>query len=439
MCKNIDDEWPFLRGLISNSTISLTVPTVRARSLRAMSRKFSFLEISEKIINSALSSRYMLRTDISRYYPTIYTHAIPWAIHTKATAKARKRDSALIGNRIDTALQSCQDGQTNGIPIGPDTSLLISEILCASMDNEVSRRVRYKNAFRYIDDYFLFFDSMTDAEKAYYELHKIIREYELELNPYKTKIIKLPESLEPGWVSELNIVPRNFSQMVSYISKTFDYSNKFPDDEVLKFSLSKIKNIYLSQRLVEVVISFILHGIMHEPSSIPLASEMLVSMGNKKRNFISQINDAIHEALIFNAEYGYEFELSWLLWLCGNLDINIDADVAQKISLIDNSFIALIALELSQKGLLVNGLDTSLWSTKMKAEELYEENWLLAYEANVKGWLPSVTGVDYVAADPFFGILKNNNVSFFDSNANTVWQHKSINEKWLFNEFSPAF
>ena len=166
-------------------------------------------EISEKIINSSTGASYLLRTDISRYYSTVYTHSIPWAIHTKAEAKAHKRDMSYIGNRIDHAVQNCQDGQTNGIPVGPDTSLLISELLCSSIDQDVMNTIRYKSAFRYIDDYYLFFDNLSDAEKAFIELHKIIRSYGLELNFYKTKIIKLPELLEPQWVSSWILCPKD--------------------------------------------------------------------------------------------------------------------------------------------------------------------------------------------------------------------------------------
>lgn len=438
LCKVIDDDWSNLRSLISNSRMSLTIPSVRARSLRALSRKFSFSEISEKVINSSTSSRFLLRTDISRYYPTIYTHSIPWAIHTKPVAKVRKRDTTLIGNRIDSAIQSCQDGQTNGIPIGPDTSLLISEILCSSMDNEVQSRVIFKSAFRYIDDYFLFFDSLSDAEKAFSELHKIIRGYELELNPYKTKIIRLPEPLEPQWVSALNSTPKNSGEILSYISEVFEYSKKYPNDEVLKFGLSRIKALSPKRGTLKTIVSFILNVIMYEPSAIPLASEMLVS-AKYISGKTSQIEAAIHEALMFNSEYGYEFEVTWLLWLCGALNISIDESVAKKISLIDNSFVALAALELKNKGKIDRGLDVSIWANLMKAEELYEENWLLAYEANVKGWLPSISGSDYVMSDPFFRILKTNNIRFFNPDALNEWKHKNIDEKWLYSEFSSAF
>lgn len=437
LCKVLDEEWIYLRGLISSSQISLTIPSVRARSLRALSRKFSFKDISEKIINSSTSSRYLLRTDISRYYSTIYTHSIPWAIHTKPVAKVHKRDMTYVGNRIDTAIQNSQDGQTNGIPVGPDTSLLISELLCSSMDKEVIN-IKYKSAFRYIDDYFLFFDSLSDAEKAFIELHKIIRGYELELNPYKTKIIKLPELLEPQWVSLLDSSPRNSSGLLSYISKIFEYSKMFPEDEVIKYGLSKIKDMRVGESQKHILVSFLLNVIMHEPSAIPLASEMLVSI-NKDHNVSTQIKGTIQEALIFNAEFRYEFELTWLLWLCDILNLAVDENVAKKISTIDNSFVALSALHLKSKGLINQGLDTTLWTLMMKPEELYEENWLLAYEASIKGWLPSVSGSDYLMDDPFFKILKSKNIQFFSPDAHNEWRLKPANEKWLYSEFSPAF
>lgn len=434
LCKVVDGDWANLRGIISTSNMSLSIPSVRARSLRALSRKFSFSEISEKLICSSTNSRYLLRTDISRYYSTIYTHSIPWAIHTKPVAKLNRRDTSLIGNRLDSAIQSCQDGQTNGIPIGPDTSLLISEILCSAIDKEVISRIKFKSAFRYIDDYFLFFDTLSESEKAYSELYRILRGYELELNPYKTKIINLPEPLEPQWVSILNSLPKNHRELLSYISKLFEYSKIYPNDEVLKFGLSRIKNLRYIRGASEIFISFILNVILHEPSAIPLASEILIEFGKTQ-----QLQKTVHEALLFNSEYGYEFELTWLLWLCERLKISVHEDVAKKISLIDNSFVALASLELKSKGLINRGLNTNLWNSFMKAEELYEEHWLLAYEAYIKGWLPSVSGTDYILNDAFFNNLRSNNIEFFNRNAQNDWSTKPINNKWLYSECSSAF
>jgi hypothetical protein len=50
----------------------------------------------------------------------------------------------------------------------------------------------------------------------------------------------------------------------------------------------------------------------------------------------------------------------------------------------------------------------------MTPDDLYESRWLLAYEANLKGWLPSAGASDHVAADKNFGLLKGASVSFYD-------------------------
>ena len=53
----------------------------------------------------------------------------------------------------------------------------------------------------------------------------------------------------------------------------------------------------------------------------------------------------------------------------------------------------------------------------MHEGELVEDQWLLAYEANVKGWLPSVGGKDFVATSKHFGPMKAAGVSFYDTAA----------------------
>ncbi len=51
----------------------------------------------------------------------------------------------------------------------------------------------------------------------------------------------------------------------------------------------------------------------------------------------------------------------------------------------------------------------------MTADALYEKHWLLAYEANIKKWLPNKGGTDHVHKDANFGFLKANKVSFYNS------------------------
>lgn len=83
-------------------------------------------------------------------------------------------------------------------------------------------------------------------------------------------------------------------------------------------------------------------------------------------------------------------------------------------SLVDDPFVALLALSLAEQG-LADSLDTSLWSKHMQSDQLYSENWPLAYEAYKKGWLASIDGSDYVADDDFYGVLSKLDVEFYDT------------------------
>jgi hypothetical protein len=86
--------------------------------------------------------------------------------------------------------------------------------------------------------------------------------------------------------------------------------------------------------------------------------------------------------------------------------------VSAAVRKLDDDIVALVALDMQEQGLLPS-LNASLWASRMTAESLYSEHWLMAYEAYVKGWLPSVDGTDYVADDPFFSILQDGGVRFY--------------------------
>ena len=109
----------------------------------------------ERAIRSS-ASRYLLRADFSRFYPSLYTHALSWAIHGKDLAKQNQADASLLGNRLDRAVRNTQDRQTLGIPVGPDTSDLMGEVLAVAIDLRLLSDVGTLAGVRYVDDYYLF-------------------------------------------------------------------------------------------------------------------------------------------------------------------------------------------------------------------------------------------------------------------------------------------
>jgi len=85
LCQTLVDNWSEIKRTISSCNLSISAPLTISTN-RAVSPPPVQLT-NERVIQAA-GSRYRLYTDISRYYSTIYTHSIPWAIHGKAPCKA---------------------------------------------------------------------------------------------------------------------------------------------------------------------------------------------------------------------------------------------------------------------------------------------------------------------------------------------------------------
>ena len=77
-----------------------------------------------------LGKRYMIHTDISKCYPSIYTHAIPWALVGKDIAKNNIGKYKEWYNQIDHFAQISKNGETHGLLIGPHTSIIRNNFMC---------------------------------------------------------------------------------------------------------------------------------------------------------------------------------------------------------------------------------------------------------------------------------------------------------------------
>jgi len=421
LCDILEKNWNEIEEFVSKSTISMTTPKVINDSKRAVMRAYNYSEISSEIAMRSTAARYMLRTDISRFYPTLYTHSIPWALHSKVQAKA-VRNSSLFGNQIDKFVRNSMDGQTIGIPIGPDSSLIVAEIIATAIDQMLIAELGNIEGLRYMDDFFLFFSTFAEAEDALFKLHAITKDFELELKSEKTSIKELPEPLESEWVSEFRYF--TFKQnktaqrnnLIGYFSKAFEYSKLYNADYVLKYTLSKIRYLLVESDNWKLYQSLLMKSAIAEPATLPTVLQILLAYSKKgftlDKNIIS---GTLTEIIIYNSKFNHGYEVSWAMWIAKSLKIPLNEEVAKSISTVDDSIVAIVALDLFNSGLIPKGFDVTKWKKIMQAKELYDNNWLLAYEAYIKGWLKSVSGKDYLLSDDFFSILQKNNVSFYDN------------------------
>lgn len=417
--RTIAKNWRNLSAFCLKSKISLSHPTIGSeRALDPETPKR--LESRERAVRS-IGKKFLLKADLARFYPSIYTHSIPWALHGKSTARL---DPSLYGNRLDERVRESQDKQTAGIPIGPDTSFLIAEAVATAIDLAVEEHVGTLHGTRYIDDYHLYFSSYAEAESALAALHKAAAALELEVNDLKTAIIATPESLEPDWKSELrsraidSASSDQQSQLIDLFSRAAALADLNPHDNVLTFVARMIEGFKINSRTWPLCEALLLRSAMAEPKILRVLLD-IYDADPQSTPDKGKLAETVAAICLEHGVLQHGNEVLWALWAARAHDLQINTTVAKVISSVDDDLVALTALHLNSEG-RIDGLDTSFWQQFITREQLYGDHWLLAYEAPIKGWLMPRSGRNYVDTDSFFKILRDCSVSFYDIAATEV-------------------
>lgn len=189
--------------------------------LRAGRMIYEWIEMAENdLAEEAYSYKYLVRTDVKNFYPSIYTHSIAWAIHSKSLIRSKNNryNIKLLGNRLDKLFQCANDGCTNGLPIGPVASDLMSEILLSAVDLAVSSKIGgiQTLALRFKDDYRFLCKTEEDCKRIIKVLQKELKEFNLLLNEEKTIILELPEGIFREWVSKYHPIRPKRGKRLTY-------------------------------------------------------------------------------------------------------------------------------------------------------------------------------------------------------------------------------
>lgn len=143
----------------------------------------------------------MVQIDVSKCFDSIYTHSMPWAVLGKDQTKFNVRTSKFtFAGRFDTLMQNLNHNETNGIVIGPEFSRIFAEIILQSVDAELLKQLAKVNLrhkvdyeiFRYVDDFFIFYNEEATQLKIFEALQIILKGKKLSINTAKIKHYKKP-------------------------------------------------------------------------------------------------------------------------------------------------------------------------------------------------------------------------------------------------------
>ena len=368
--------------------------------------------------------RYV-RTDITRFYPSIYTHSIAWAILGKAHVKANHHTTAFKGsyaNHLDKAVGAGQEGQTIGIPIGPDTSRIISELVAVEVEENVKAQIDEFDlrAVRYVDDMLIGLKESETAAAVLSGLSLALYDYQLELNAEKTATFGLGSSHTPEWVHfvrtfSLSTKPGGQREdLDSFFEHSIYLADQNKRENALLYAVKRAANFPVSDSNTDHFVRWLLYCTRRSATCLSFVAEHLASISTTTTLPDDEIHSYILQQIPLKAAAGHTDELSWLLFWAREIKLVIPAAVMANVMTLRSSVVGLLTLDLWHSSLIAGAVDFSFWQSFATEHGLTSEMWLLAYEATKKTWWPKAQSDDFITKHAFFADLWTAGVEFYD-------------------------
>lgn len=134
----------------------------------------------QKFIRKVGSDYYVLKFDVSKYFPSVDHEILKQIIRRKIA------DRKLLG-----LLDSIIDSAEKGIPIGNLTSQLFANIYLNKLDEYIKYELKIKYYIRYMDDFVILHESKQYLHKTKEEIRLFLASMRLTLHPKKVNVFPL--------------------------------------------------------------------------------------------------------------------------------------------------------------------------------------------------------------------------------------------------------
>ena len=189
---------------------------------------------------------------------------------------------------------------------------------------------------------------------------------------------------------------------------------EFPTDPVLNYAVARLGSVIVEQKNWELAESLLLQAVSNEPGTLQRVVQTLVNYQSHGYPINrGALEEVLNQLILRHAPLGHSSEVAWALWCAIEFGLSVQDEAADKAIAMEDAVVTLVSLHAVNLGLINSSVSLSGPSAKMTVADLYEEHWLLSYEANVKGWLPSFKVQDHVAQSQEFNFLKRNQVEFY--------------------------
>lgn len=340
---------------------------------------YEYIQMAEKdLLAEAHKYGYLLRTDVTSFYPSLYSHSIPWALHGKGPMREPKNrhNANFFGNVIDLFLRRGNDGCTNGLPIGPALSDLIAEIVLSAVDRETSMKLKAKGlnymAVRFKDDYRFLCNSDESARVIITTLQETLKKYRLHLQEEKSSLESLPGGLYRPWIIKYYPYSLKGKSRIGY--KDFENTTlqvlrideEHPGTGILHKFLSELTDsnymvkLRVSENNFRQLISMLLMLKDRNPKTFPHVLGLIEAMMNTYSLDSLQefVNDIIREKLEASTS---AYDRVWLLYFSKyvlgkdpEIDISESETILRSILSGKQEFFSIEGVKLFQEGYMLD-------------------------------------------------------------------------------------
>lgn len=420
LSRYLAENWPNITEVYRLSGSSGARPKFPALSTSGRAIETASLAVKRKS-QRHLASVYpvILSLDINRFYGSIYTHSIPWSVLGKQEAKRRYANGTLSGHwsdKLDKLTRNCNQRQTIGLPIGPDTSRVISELILSRVDAELTASgLVTPQIYHNIDDYQIGCLGTGEAEDAQSRFVRTISRYELRLNDFKT-------SVSQG----LSFTPSNFQRHFDYLGEQvganfvehffeilYAQAPLHPNTNVIGYALKRFARRLARNAERDLVREYL---------------QRLIFAAPHQARWIMPILLGIYRASGANAEmrrlvaWGVETcarrndvgSLLWYLYAAVFLRIRLRSELCAQCFGMSNELVDLMLLHGRSETLF------SVHATEMRrryrSSDFRSAAWLPLYEAGRRGWetSPAFSKIGTAADEGgLYQHLSDNNVEFY--------------------------
>jgi hypothetical protein len=431
----VTTNWKALAKICGASTISLTSPRMGdlAKGQRAIEPEHGWAGRPPLALERRSGRRFMLKADISQCWPSMYTHALSWAIQGKPAAKAASSRAGGLthyADLIDKAVRDAQERQSIGIPIGPDSSMVLSEVVLSKVDEHLLSQIKSLSGIRLIDEYELYFENIAQAEQARTFLAHALAEYRFMLNPRKTKVVELPAPLEPSWKHDLSA--RHFGGSAATAKRRIRSATDAasaqrqadPESRSVTYLLAMLAGCKFRPDAWPLVQNVAMASLEFEENSLPKAARLfLMAEARGWPLDKSRIHAVLNRVVLRHAPLRHGNSVCWALWLMVKLSIRIEDEAANAAGNMEDAFVLTVLGHAKSLG-LAPGIELNALAKARNGPGAWTgPDWLCLYEYIRHGWLGPKTAKVIEASlrtTPYLSILNKRGVSFYSESAGTI-------------------